>query len=934
MLARPNSRSVVPSRATLRALRRLALAGSTAGAIGSIFTVAAISYEVNRRVRVAEHLVDQKRNLEATCPNYNAFGRGTAVDRMMEAAEAGEFAGLESMRKGEPFVGGQARSIHTRVPNPAAGTHTSSQQIRTIASTQEIPDPPLPGVNPLNPDWAEPSSGGNTQPTTARTRHAKFGRQRKPKTYGTFEFRTAGADREHRLIEALDLWARNKPIEASERLWGFQHNGSKTIPQSAKDLCLDLFDANMKEGNIFIAVKNFNWLADNAEVTQDLWEALISGFANLKSYETLATTYLRFSGQFTLSPSLRTTVIRALTDSYRLQEAQKFVNDHITAPGGHILCTLYLSQLWKKSHSADIVETEFEDIITAFREHGIPLEEGLFLPLMRAYVESGFHEKAYSLIEAMEKTHGINITSASIGLVAYSKALKSDWQGVEKIFQEIYDLGLDQDSPVPLDRNFDRIFLEYYLAHTGQEIRDFVFRAIERYGIKIENVLFRHVIMAFIQKGTPAMVEELITVAEERSWRTNITKEAFLRVLQEHRLSCETSDVGLWRMLRASQDKRGRASGSQRLLGFDKNSFPYDDAFKLPGTDETTTWWRKANHIPEASKKLDNFVALFKRMLHSVQTGHVGEAVSLFQGAKAAGKVMKQPHIELATVASIVHQGSIEEAKAIIEDARNGFEGPEKKRMENFFRQMLKASSKERLLKVAVLHYYKILDRQSCPIKHHFASSACAVLVKSGKPKAALRLFRAINKRKVECNTPFDSVAVTIIARAAAHTGNLKALRWAIITALHRPSAISRSLVAEVYSLLAMLKHKAVSPDLVEDFKLQLDDLNYMVTVLERKEAIDNKPFKNQVFMPFRGDKPGEGQGSGKLTWTAGMWSDMLDVRMQPGRKNLMGSVLNWSEREEFESLFKKKRAKKGASEKGERIVEEEGGEGEEEDDD
>lgn len=86
---------IVPSRNALRALRRLAYGGSTIiGAVGSLFTVAGVSYDTQRRVHLAERLVETKRTIRSVS-NSN----GTAhVARMFEAAERGEDFGLETTR--------------------------------------------------------------------------------------------------------------------------------------------------------------------------------------------------------------------------------------------------------------------------------------------------------------------------------------------------------------------------------------------------------------------------------------------------------------------------------------------------------------------------------------------------------------------------------------------------------------------------------------------------------------------------------------------------------------------------------------------------------------------------------------------------------------------------------------------------------------------
>lgn len=93
---RTSGTPAVPSRNALRLLRQLALAGST---VGGFCTVAALTYDVHRRVRVAERIVENKRTIQTSAPRYDATSAARRLARMMEAAEAGEYKGAESLRE-------------------------------------------------------------------------------------------------------------------------------------------------------------------------------------------------------------------------------------------------------------------------------------------------------------------------------------------------------------------------------------------------------------------------------------------------------------------------------------------------------------------------------------------------------------------------------------------------------------------------------------------------------------------------------------------------------------------------------------------------------------------------------------------------------------------------------------------------------------------
>lgn len=80
--------SIVPSKAALRALRRLTLStpGIFVGAVGGVCGLATLNYDTHRKVQVAEKIIDTKRAIRSV-----SNGRGALhLANMFEAAERGE----------------------------------------------------------------------------------------------------------------------------------------------------------------------------------------------------------------------------------------------------------------------------------------------------------------------------------------------------------------------------------------------------------------------------------------------------------------------------------------------------------------------------------------------------------------------------------------------------------------------------------------------------------------------------------------------------------------------------------------------------------------------------------------------------------------------------------------------------------------------------
>jgi hypothetical protein len=121
MLANP---PIVPSKDALRVLRQLAFAGSTLAAI----TVVTVNYNVHRRIKMAEQLLETKRQIRAAS---TATGQ-SRVARLIEAAENGEDFTIQAMQeqkiKETRYTPSQTRPSCSRFSKEQASDRSSMLQ--------------------------------------------------------------------------------------------------------------------------------------------------------------------------------------------------------------------------------------------------------------------------------------------------------------------------------------------------------------------------------------------------------------------------------------------------------------------------------------------------------------------------------------------------------------------------------------------------------------------------------------------------------------------------------------------------------------------------------------------------------------------------------------------------------------------------------------
>lgn len=820
----------------------------------------------------------------------------STMAKMMEVAEAGEFMGLDSMK---------SKSEHGPEPAQASGDRDTPRDESSAG-------------------WADNTGHGASIPPSSSRPPKKFDAANGPRPHSRpaqgpssskFNFRSRHLY--HPSKDTLDvegLLKERKVIEATQR---FRNRPPKEITQSDHALALKLFYANIQENNISLARELYRWMKKYDAVTSESWVTLIERLAKRQNWNTLSEVYCEYSTQFQIPKYLRTKIVKGLVDSYRLKEAKEFVFTYLEEDVNCSVAAFYLNELRKKVRSEELVETQFRKILVSLSALGMRVADKLFNPLLKTYIQAGYFEKAQRVVDEMKTTYGMEPGSSHLGSLALGMAVKSDWEGVDKIFQDIKALGPSAENRKWFRGAFDRVFLEYFLSHSGQEIRDFVFKAVEEYDLDPDQILFEHIVMAYIQRGDSNMVNELVEAAKERSWNVHLDKIHFLNSIRSQRLNCEKGTMGLWPMFRAAQNKFGRASSSNRVLDFDKSSFPLEDAFKLPHTGEETRWWRKAASVQEPTKRIENYNSLDAQMIHNVHAGKFDAALGLYQNAKYSGKVVKQVHVRLAVVASVLKHGTTEEAKAILEEERNSFLNYEDETTTPLLFKLLLAGDAfvdRSMFRRALFHFYKILEERTLPIKHHALVSLSTKMLQKGEPLYALRLIRRVNDSKYGAEVPFDDAGLKIVARACGTLGNMQGIRWAILTAIKRDQFWDRDSFVELHRVLIALSSRAtsLSGEKREKFKQELSYLQYLLESLEKKLKIGQDP-KQQY---LHGGKTNQSTPLLRLVFDAPDVPSYGSTTGQPGQGNnrtalprnvsqsTYALLQNWNERDELEKAL------------------------------
>ncbi|KAI1943986.1 hypothetical protein LOZ66_000574 [Ophidiomyces ophidiicola] len=793
------------------AVRRLALAGSTVGAVGSVVTVGTITYEINRRIGSAECLLESKRSLSATCPNYNMQARRATLSRIVEAAESGEYLDTESIRpeytreaankEAPPRMDELDRNRETGTkrlsPRERNTLDDSLSWIQTLGSLKverNVRTPPVgqpmiaeDNFTALLSELQSKEQAGNYLNTQVkRHNHDSSDTNRSNRRHTK---RSGTEESIQRLVDA------SKFMTAAQRFLTYIQP-SPDVSENAKDICFRLFNETINAGHFNLAYRLYEWMDFALTLSPESWEAMIHALGTQWKREEVVEVYLKHSETFEISKQLRPLVLTSLLHSLRLEDAKQFVFRFLKDDKLCSLCNVYILGLWKKTGDIELVKAQFDASSTMLRQNKIELSRPFFSGMLEALVEADDPKSIVHLIEDMKARYDHSPPGRLLSKMARQQALKFEWEEVFRILEKLHEL---HNGSRYMLQTFHRVFLEFSAVHSGPKIRDFFFRGIENFGIIPDNIFFNHIARTYLQKGTTEMIVELIKTAEDGNWPVTLDKEKLLKLAesQHRRISTPPS---IWEMSRLF----GRLHRGQRVPNVNIREKPNN---LLRG---------KPYDFQSRPSTFDYAVPLEEHLIYHIEQGSPGVAVGRFQEIRLLGRKVSTLELNLAVTAMILRDRSILEAKHTLETDMDALVTLDNTALLPFFKRILSYSndiSEEEALALGISNFYDILVQEARPINNRVLVTTCASLIAENRPKDALRLMRFACNHD---NAPrkLDAKTVRMVANASADIGHLGGIHWSIMAALRRDLPSTVPLVADIYTIIENLRSSLAAPNM------------------------------------------------------------------------------------------------------------------------
>jgi len=825
-----NSTPTVPSRNALRTLRQLALAGGT---VGGCCALAAVTYDVHRRIRVAEQIIENKRIIHTSAPNYDAKASAQRLAHMMEAAEAGTFTGLESMKRKKP----QAED-----------------------AAEESSDSPRPGyvsLHDLPPQFADIPLGlfnytGSGSGSGSALRNEARNRKQ-------LAFEAKRANRSVSLGRVpLDEQIRQMVLQGKEiqatNMFIKEHTEKKVpsgISWDRQELAYHLFTENCKKGNVFIARTLFHRMESITSIDSDIWAMMMHLLAKEGHVEAVCAIYGKYRLKLEVPVHLMEVILRCLLESRRLSLAKWFFYNNIKHDVDGGLCGAYLDGVWKKARSTDLLAAEFRLTLKRLSDLERNPTEKVFNPMIKAFVDSGKLEDAEKLVADMPEKWNVSPGCRSIGLLLYGRAALCDWESVMDGLYAMHERGLTGETR-NFARVFDRLLLEYYPTHSGRETFNFIINSIDDFDIVPDRVLHRHIIEALVERGDYDMVKHITRLSHERGWKTGIERSAMDKILRARRVMMQKTPIGSWNLIKAAKRQYGMVASSRRILGTTAEAYNLDgDTLSPVRRNADANFSENMDHFA-LKKSINLYMPLEKRMEQFIHAGRFAAAKETYDKAVGSDHPVEPIHLKLAAVAHILENGSsdLEEVRQTIRKQWLKWKTRPTVRYTRpfpyfvpfFFQQIIQLDkfkvSESTLYKSALLEFYDICaDTPTLIVKNHASTALTRRLIQEGRHSLAIEILKALYKSRWRKSHSFDQVQLKMLFRAFAEEQQLhiRGIWWCISTVLTRYERVSRFFVAEAERLLPMLERRVAGVS-----SNDLDVIQQLVELLRQKAASDD----------------------------------------------------------------------------------------------
>jgi pentatricopeptide repeat protein len=550
--------------------------------------------------------------------------------------------------------------------------------------------------------------------------------------------------------------------------------------------------------------------------------ALILSHQVAKNEEKMAETYLQYSHNLQLLPSLYMPLMKALLNSKQFVAAENLMENalqqQLSNPRLPELAASFLSKLWVNSQNLGRVQLQFERLSAWGKGNLIGFK--IYNSIIQACVEANDEIRAHRYYEDMKARLGHNGDIRTGLLLLELDASKDNWTAVESGLCELHKNGLTLANPDIFTRSFTRILTTFKMNHRVHEVRRFIYDAVDLYGLVPDQFLSNEYLATCARDGNLDLVVDWFNLSSEKGWGIAFNSKTFAMMFEWYWRGTEIPYEQLCVLLQTCVKLLG-ASGfghrGQRLLSHDvidtvreavmwshrhakrdlkqtkwmtqKLSFIESDY-----TDSNRVFWKDWRRDPDQ---------LRKKLLYETSRGNNLRAVECYRQARLAGGLIKRIHLQIAVQASIKASGSAHEATQLIREAVE-VRGSQTVSGEVLYHNLQTWEPWQGFEKLrdTIRHHYSTLEKDRMPIDHRIIVAAADRLLEFHLAHHAIDLLMWMHNSRWCKRSPLDIIPMTVLLRAYimnGQNGNLHGVEWVINHVLDQKMAVDGEFYYQVW---------------------------------------------------------------------------------------------------------------------------------------
>lgn len=481
-----------------------------------------------------------------------------------------------------------------------------------------------------------------------------------------------------------------------------------------------------------------------------------------------------------------------------------------------------LERKWNDTRNLEHVERVFSKLRLLAGRGNVDI--ALYNTMIGACVQAGKTRQAENFLRQMQDEEGKQPDLTTFGHFLHSAAKARDWSGVDSLLNMLDDAAMADVSAAHRIDVFNPVLSEYVRHHQPAQIWTFASAAFDTHGILPNQRTSDIVFESFVHGKRLDLVPRWLFYIQTCGGQARLTPRTVLRMLRRYYYDTRPSHViMMWLCRNLNRSESALHPHDMDLLL--RDSIGYD--MRQVGGPQKSRLFQLAHarlkilennpgYVPLPRLSTDSLQEKFgsdslpdtpiyqeyadKRhtendILLSLSLGQSSDAVVFYkQSLAASGLPYSSLSLEMAITASLRAQhGDPMEAEELLNAAQEADLNTSAALMPLMLERIKNSGKHSQTLEPeelgrTIVDFYRAMDKNGIPVRHHLATTAAHVLISHSKAEQGISLLRSVFESPSSslAGKPLDIAAMTVFFQGYAKLKHEAGMEWTVNTILEQ----------------------------------------------------------------------------------------------------------------------------------------------------